>query len=84
MPIFNNTYHKSSNLNIILTTQKKYRGRYEKSLHTRNITIILKIGSIISIFLNLSKLCSNLMISEQKMSFSPFFSKNMDSTGLPK
>ena len=38
----------------------------------------------ISIFLNLSKLCSNLMISEQKMSFSPFFSKNMDSTGLPK
>ena len=39
---------------------------------------------IISIFLKLSKLCSNLMISEQKMSFSPFFSKNMDSTGLPK
>ena len=39
---------------------------------------------IISIFLKLSKLCSNLMISEQKMSFSQFFSKNMDSTGLPK
>ena len=46
--------------------------------------LFLRFVQIISIFLKLSKLCSNLMISEQKMSFSPFFSKNMDSTGLPK
>ena len=36
---------KSSNLNMTLTTLKRYRGRYENSLHTRNITIILKICS---------------------------------------